>query len=768
MPYETRSKGSPQGPGPFLAEITNHRDPTYMGGVEAVLIKNVQGNRVRQGESLVFRYMTPFYGVTNPKFEGNNNADWRDSQKSYGMWMVPPDIGTLIMVIFIDGDINQGYWIGCVPDSLQNHMVPGLPATKMTAMTPEQKDRYGTENLPTTELLKKDQKLDNPNVNKISKAVHPFADRLLAQGLLLDDVRGITSSGARREHPSQVFGISTPGPLDTSDGTNKQDIGQTSSRLVPVSRLGGSQFVMDDGDVNGQNELVRIRTRTGHQILLHNSADLIYIANSKGTAWLEMTSNGKIDIYAADSISIHSENDFNFRADRDINFEAGRNLNMRAFQHMDVEASGHYFLKVNDVAKLSWLKNKDETVSGNNTISVGENFNLGATHNVVVAGGGDFSAGATGSVKIGSGANLNLTGGNIIGSAGEIHWNGPTADTPDSPAEAETPSALPLWSVPNRSGSGTWAAQGTLNKYKADPLSSIMQRIPTHEPWDQHENINPDQFSPAATDNTLQPRSDTPSTSNAGVQPPANNPPIVAGTCDTKYASMINGKSGQAGISYLKQACKDLNITSPYAIASILAISGGESGWKPIPESGYGGTSPARLRQLFTTRVASLSDAELNAVKGDNVKFYDIIYGGAWGKANFSNSMPGDGYKFRGRGYFQLTGRSNYERYGQQAFKAGKLSSPTALVDNPDQAADPVIGAYIAVLYAIDRTKVAQTNPNYFEVCKNAVGYCTPDIYATKKGLYECFYAQLSAGTVSTGSGGILTDSSGNPVKTGK
>ena len=31
-----------------------------------------------------------------------------------------------------------------------------------------------------------------------------------------------------------------------------------------------------------------------------------------------MTSNGKIDIYGADSISVHSQQDLNFTADRDI------------------------------------------------------------------------------------------------------------------------------------------------------------------------------------------------------------------------------------------------------------------------------------------------------------------------------------------------------------------------------------------------------------------------------------------------------------------
>lgn len=770
MAYEKRSKGKAPGAGPFLAEITSHLDPTYMGGLEAILVKNVSGRRERQGESFVFRYMTPFYGVTNPKFEGNNNADWRDSQKSYGMWMVPPDIGTLIMVIFIDGDQNQGYWIGCVPDSLQNHMVPGLAASRMTATTAEQKDRYGTDNLPVTELLKKDQKLDNPNVNKILKAVHPFAESLLAQGLLLDDIRGTTTSSARREHPSSVFGISTPGPLDTSDGNRQGNIGQTQSRLVPVARLGGSQFVMDDGDVNRQNELVRIRTRTGHQILLHNSSDLIYIANSGGTAWLEMTSNGKIDIYAKDSVSIHSENDFNFRADRDINLEAGRNFNVRALQHIDIEATGHYFLKVDDVAKFSFIKNKDETVGQNLTLSVGNNFSLGVTENIIVASGSSVSVGATDQIKLGSGGNLNLTGSNIIGSAGEIHWNGPTAEVPDSPAQAETPSNLPLWSLPNRDSNGTWSGSGILNKYKADSVSSIMQRMPTHEPWDQHENINRNQFSSAATDNTLQNRSDTVGNPNAGIQTPANSTPVVPGTCDPKYASMINSASGQAGIAHLKQACADLGVTSPYAVAAILGISGGESGWKPITEnlSGYANTNNDRIRQLFTSRVAGYSDAELTALKKNTPAFANAIYGGDFGKAQLGNVMDGDGYKFLGRGYFQLTGRGNYAKYSRLVYNAGKISSPTAFLDNPDLVNDPVIGAYIAVIYALDRCKAPQTSASYFEACKKAVGFCTPDISATKTGLYECFYAQLNSNVVSTGNGGIVNDGSGNPVQTGQ
>ena len=76
-----------------------------------------------------------------------------------------------------------------------------------------------------------------------------------------------------------------------------------------------------DGDPTPPfNEHVRLRTRTGHSVLLHNTEDLIYIANSKGTAWIELTSDGKIDIFAQDSILLNTEADFNLHALRNIYF----------------------------------------------------------------------------------------------------------------------------------------------------------------------------------------------------------------------------------------------------------------------------------------------------------------------------------------------------------------------------------------------------------------------------------------------------------------
>jgi hypothetical protein len=506
--FEERRAGKLPSPGPFLAEITNHADPTYMGGVEVVLRKGITGSVNKQSGTYIARYMSPFYGVTSLRHEGNNSGDFNDVQKSYGMWMVPPDPGTTVLVIFIDNDPNQCYWIGCVPDQFQNQMVPGIAATENIIATPDQKQKYGTSLLPSAEFHKASQKLNNPNVNKFPKPIHPFADRLLAQGLLADTVRGVTSSSSRREQQSSVFGISTPGPLDPAGKKGK--IGYEGNKQGPVSRLGGSTFVMDDGDSAGQNELVRIRTRTGHQILMHNSHDLIYIANSKGTAWIEMTSDGKLDIYARDSVSIHSEADFNFRADRDINIEAGRNINVSSNNDINVEAKNNYNLIVNKDGKLLFKGNYEQTVTGNLKFTVGADAHLSST-NIFQTASGNMNLKAStsymsssGELNLNAGSTMKQTSGSVFNvlsgssyrlTAATISMNGARASAASAATgatNAATPTALSIFSLPNRDKTAGWSNNVC---YKADPITSIMQRVPTHEPWDQHENNDPTRFS---------------------------------------------------------------------------------------------------------------------------------------------------------------------------------------------------------------------------------------------------------------------------------
>jgi len=456
---------------PCIAMVVSHGDSTYMGRLKVELLRNAgNDNDKSPGQIIEVDYMTPFYGTTNIDYVDPDPDDYNNTQKSFGMWMIPPTPGSYVMVIFHNGKIERGYWIGCLPglDIGSNFSVPGIAATKYNLDDASKRIPVAEYNKIAQGTQKEETKVDKPR--------HLFADVLETQGLLEDDIRGITTSSARRETPSMVFGISTPGPVDKN---GKQGAIGEAPKKIPnarVSFLGGTTFVMDDGDdkylrktpasegppeyaadEQGEdggdntiphNELVRIRTRTGHQILLHNSEDLIYIGNARGTSWIELSSNGKIDIYAEDSISVHTKNDINFLADRDINFEAGRNVNIKATERVQIES-----------------------VTNTNII-------VGADGKITTTGKFDINTGDTN--KFTSGADTHILAANTAIDGGNINLNSGIA------TEAESAEVLSTFENPTETDGTT--------------ITSIMLRVPTHEPWPHHENLNPESFTPEKTD----------------------------------------------------------------------------------------------------------------------------------------------------------------------------------------------------------------------------------------------------------------------------
>jgi hypothetical protein len=269
--------------------------------------------------------------------------------------------------------------------------------------------------------------------------------------------------GNDRYHREQSAAEGPVKYVDLLDPVNQKK-GNTGSATIPAS------------------EYFRVRTRTGHQILMHNSEDLIYIANARGTAWIELTSNGKIDIYAEDSVSIHTGNDLNIRADRDINFECGRNMNFRT-------ETGKWHAEI--ATDMEFLINNDSklTVGNNLDILVGSKAKISANNDLDIATDTELKISATGDLSIGSGSEVKING-------TKINFNGPNNAETAVAADFVRPYDL-------RDNLATSTAAGWDKRYQAGVVKSFMKRIPMHEPWALHEHRSPELLTPDNTDRDI-------------------------------------------------------------------------------------------------------------------------------------------------------------------------------------------------------------------------------------------------------------------------
>ena len=168
----------------------------------------------------------------------------------------------------------------------------------------------------------------------------------------------------------------------------------------------------------------------------------------------------------------------------------------------------------------------------------------------------------------------------------------------------------------------------------------------------------------------------------AAPAPPSVTPklPTVspAVTEAAKTAAKVGAGTIVAGLSAV-------GVTNAYAQAAVLANVKKESDFKLTSEN-LNYTTVERLRKVFPSKTKSKTDDELKQYLKNPEGLAEFVYGG-----KMKNDNPGDGFKYRGRGSIQLTGKENYEYYG----KLLKVD----LVKDPDLVLNPEINAKIVALY---------------------------------------------------------------------
>ena len=136
----------------------------------------------------------------------------------------------------------------------------------------------------------------------------------------------------------------------------------------------------------------------------------------------------------------------------------------------------------------------------------------------------------------------------------------------------------------------------------------------------------------------------------------------------------------QGWVDSMNNVFPNYELDSPKRIAAFLAQCGHESGgWTVFEENlNY---SAKGLMGIFKKYFPDEAIANQYAKKPEMIA--NRVYGGRMGNGP---EASGDGYKFRGRGILQLTGRANYTQCSRDLFGDDTLANDPDLVRTPEYA----------------------------------------------------------------------------------
>ena len=444
--------------GPFIGRVMNNVDSARTGRLQVYIEQFGGANPNNKDLWRYVNYCPPFYGATPKGGSAGTGSFVQGNQQSYGMWFTPPDIGVNVLCFFVGGDPKAGYYLGCIPDQGITHMIPAIGSVSKSQALTQNKDQAsyfgGSAKLPVTEINNTNLKIaDNPKYFEQQKPVHSYvAGVLFQQGLINDEVRGSIGSTSQRESPSNCYGISTPGRAIYAGSILKDGDANVNSKSLTgvnptdanvIGRRGGHTFVMDDGDLQGNDNLIRIRTSKGHQITMSDDGNCFYICHANGQAWIELGQEGTLDVYATNSINLRTQGTLNLHADQDINMFSGGNLNIKSTNATTIQSESD--LSLSNKGQLSLFSQGGIGIKAIGTLAISSQL-------------GSWASSSTLSFN---GDQLQLNGGQII--------------------EVDTPAGLTTYIQPNTEFNTTtgWVVSPS-------GTESIVTRAPTHEPYPYH------------------------------------------------------------------------------------------------------------------------------------------------------------------------------------------------------------------------------------------------------------------------------------------
>lgn len=446
-----------------LGTVVDTNDPQQMGRIRAVCPAWGDTFQTIVEDLPWCIYVAPFGGQMQVGTRGPGIQDTQGGV-AYGLWAIPK-VNAQVIVACLDGDPSIRIYMGCVYDQFVPHTMPhgrwsydDHPEFEMDGMDAKPLGPYSSrENVIeplNTNIKQAFGRKNEPNYEWRNRA----ADYTVT-GLDIANVNftaGEASDDKDIEHDgwtsTQGYAVNRGNAEGQSTLTDKNYDSQVYAFTTP----GFHALSMDD---RMENCRIRLRTTSGHQIIMDDTNERIYIQTAKGNNWIELDEDGNIDIFTTNKVNVRAAKDINFTSDETIRMHAKKGIHMytddeiRMHAKKDINIRTEQNLRGHSLQSTFWQA--DQSIH----LTAGESFYLAAAQEINEKCGSDM--------KMSSGGIMHLNaGGDILETASNIHLNGPSASVA---TDAEAPNEQPAFWTNRVPDHEPWARVMTANDFTLDP-----------------------------------------------------------------------------------------------------------------------------------------------------------------------------------------------------------------------------------------------------------------------------------------------------------
>lgn len=333
--------------GMTLGVVVDTDDPLQMGRLR-VFCPALNDNPKKIQHLPWALYISPFGGSINNKgYTRGNDPDncTTDGAVQYGFWAIPEQ-GAHVLVGCIDGDTRRRFWIGCAYEHQETHGaltgrwkwnggsgLPDGPLSSTNSPVQPQAANLKKAFTPSVNVLGVDISLGSGNN---SREWRTRAAEYQVCGVREDvgqppNTNKTTYLDEQYDKVSQAEPDAWVKPIVGANGydwSGYKSLGSfMASRVYGMSSPGFHSFMMDDRAFNSR---VKIRSSAGHQIILDDTNERIYINTYEGNSWIELDKSGNIDIYAKRRLSVHAEKDINLMSDETVRILGKKGIHLYA------------------------------------------------------------------------------------------------------------------------------------------------------------------------------------------------------------------------------------------------------------------------------------------------------------------------------------------------------------------------------------------------------------------------------------------------------